>query len=228
MKNPLGQPISHPVDWQGASKPPRTVLKGQYCRIEPLEMAHTDDLFAATQLDPDGRNWTYLFDGPITNLADFSTWVKAKSESADPFFQAIISAETGKAVGYASYMRIDPVMGCIEVGNIHLSPALQRTRAATEAMYLLMKQVFALGYRRYEWKCDSLNAPSRAAALRLGFSFEGIFRQALVYKGRNRDTAWFSVVDSEWPILEQAFNAWLSPENFTESGGQVGKLQSFR
>ena len=228
MENHLGQTIGEALDWSGATPPPRVVLQGQHCRIEPLNPAHADDLFAATQADPDGRNWTYLFEAPISNLADFKAWTAKASTSEDPLFHAIISLETGKAVGYATYMRVVPVMGVIEIGNIHMSPALQGTRASTEAMYLLMKQAFALGYRRYEWKCDSLNAPSRRAAKRLGFTFEGIFRQALVYKGRNRDTAWFSVVDSDWPVLEQAFEAWLSPSNFDKSGNQINKLQYFR
>ncbi len=228
MKNPLGQPIGEAVNWQGATPPPRVVLEGQYCSIVPLTPAHAPDLFTATQLDADGRNWTYLFENPITDLAGFTIWAEKASQSSDPLFHAIISAETGKAVGYATYMRITPKMGVIEIGNIHLSPALQGSRASTEAMYLLMKQAFALGYRRYEWKCDSLNAPSRRAALRLGFTFEGIFRQALVYKGRNRDTAWFSVTDQEWPALEKAFIGWLDASNFDQSGIQKDKLQYFR
>ncbi|NOR63482.1 MAG: GNAT family N-acetyltransferase [Rhodobacteraceae bacterium] len=228
MQNPLGQPIGESVQWQGATPPPRVVLEGQYCSVVPLTPAHAADLFAATQLDADGRNWTYLFDAPLTDLAGFTAWTEKASQSPDPLFHAIISAETGKAVGYATYMRITPQMGVIEIGNIHLSPALQGSRASTEAMYLLMKQAFALGYRRYEWKCDSLNAPSRRTALRLGFTFEGIFRQALVYKGRNRDTAWFSVTDKEWPALENAFVSWLDAGNFDKSGIQQAKLQLFR
>jgi RimJ/RimL family protein N-acetyltransferase len=147
----------------------------------------------------------------------------------DPLFHAVIDKRTNKAVGFATFMRIDPVMGVIEVGNINFSPALQRTPAATEAMFLMMQRVFnELGYRRYEWKCDNLNAPSHKAAKRLGFTYEGLFRQALVYKGRNRDTAWFSIIDSEWPALEKAFNAWLSEDNFDESGNQVRKLENNR
>ena len=228
MQNELGQPIGESLEWEGAKPPPSVVLKGQYCRIEPLTPAHAEDLFDATQADPDGGNWTYLFEDPIQSASEFESWAIKASQSKDPLFHAIISAETGKAVGYATYMRIDPVMGVIEIGNIHMSPALQGTRASTEAMYLMMKQAFALGYRRYEWKCDSLNAPSRRAAERLGFSFEGIFRQALVYKGRNRDTAWFSVIGSEWPALQKAFEAWLAPRNFGVSGEQLAKLQDFR
>jgi len=228
MQNHLGQPIGEPLDWRGATPPPRTTLAGQYCSIVPLDESQAEDLFTATQLDPDGRNWTYLFEAPFDRLADFTDWLQVKSQSKDPLFHAIISAETGKALGYASLMRIDPAMGCIEIGNIHLSPGLQRSRAATEAMYLLMKQVFELGYRRYEWKCDSLNAASRKAATRLGFTFEGIFRQAVVYKSRNRDSAWFSVLDSEWPALRQGFETWLNPANFDHSGKQLAKLHGAR
>jgi len=228
LENNLGQPVGGSVNWQGATPPPRVELQGQYCKIVPLTRVHAADLFEATQADQNGNNWTYLFEEPLTSLGRFTAWAEKASQSQDPLFHAIISLETGKAIGYATYMRIDPVMGVIEVGNIHMSPALQGTRASTEAMYLLMRQAFALGYRRYEWKCDSLNAPSRRAALRLGFTFEGIFRQALVYKGRNRDTAWYSVVDREWPALQKAFEAWLVVENFTDSGKQLANLQSFR
>ena len=228
MQNDLGQPIGTAVNWQGATPPPRMVLEGRYCSVVPLMPSHAPDLFAATQLDADGKNWTYLPDGPIRDLAAFTAWAEKASLSTDPLFSAIISAETGKAVGYATFMRITPQMGTIEIGNIHLSPALQGRRASTEMQYLMMKQAFALGYRRYEWKCDSLNAPSRRAAERLGFTFEGIFRQALVYKGRNRDTAWFSVTDKDWPALEKAFVNWLSPDNFDQSGKQVQRIQNFR
>ena len=228
MQNPLGQPIGDTVNWEGATPPPRVILIGQYGSVVPLTAAHAPELFAATQLDAEGRNWTYLFEEPIVDLAAFTAWAEKASQSADPLYHAIISAKTGKAVGYATFMRITPMAGTIEVGNIHMSPILQGTRAATEMQYLMMKQAFALGYRRYEWKCDCLNAPSRRAAERLGFTFEGIFRQALVYKGRNRDTAWFSVTDQEWPLLEKAFVQWLDKRNFDESGKQVAKLQSFR
>ena len=149
--------------------------------------------------------------------------------SEDPLFHAIVDAETGKAVGIAGYLRIDPGNGVIEVGHLHYSPRLQQTRAATEAMYLLMRRAFdELGYRRYEWKCDSLNAPSRAAALRLGFTFEGIFRKAIVYKGRSRDTAWFSIVDDEWPQVKAGFERWLDPANFDAAGRQRARLAELR
>jgi RimJ/RimL family protein N-acetyltransferase len=151
--------------------------------------------------------------------------VEARQDSADPLFFAVVDAASGRAAGVASYLRIDPVNGVIEVGHLAFAPQLQRTRVATEAMYLMMKHAFSLGYRRYEWKCDALNAPSRRAAERLGFTFEGVFRQAIVYKGRSRDTAWFSVIDSEWPVLETAFLAWLDPDNFDADGRQRRSLR---
>jgi len=198
---------------------------GDYCRVEPLEAArHARQLFAANAADRDGRMWTYLPYGPFPRFADYAAWLEAAAASTDPLYHAIVNA-SGEAVGVASYLRCQPSDGVIEVGHIAHSPALQRSTAATEAMYLMMARVFdELGYRRYEWKCDSLNAASRRAALRLGFHFEGIFRQAKVYKNRSRDTAWFSIVDSEWPALERAYRAWLRRENFDAAGCQVQRL----
>ncbi|HEX7073515.1 MAG TPA: GNAT family protein [Hyphomicrobiaceae bacterium] len=224
--NAFGQPIGFPVpQWSPRPRPSRIVLDGRFCRLEPLDAErHTADLYEANQAD-DGRGWTYMSHGPFASLADYRDWVEKASASEDPLFYAILEAGSGRAVGVATLMRIDPPNGVIEVGNIKYSPALQRTPAATEAMFLLMRYVFdELGYRRYEWKCDSLNQPSRAAALRLGFTFEGIFRQAVVYKGRNRDTAWFSIIDAEWPALKQAYERWLSPANFDADGRQQRRL----
>lgn len=226
--NPLGQPIGSPLpDWTPPPFPPRETLAGRFCRVEPLvPELHAADLFTANALDTAGRNWTYLFVGPFATLETYRDWLHSVRSSDDPMFFTIVDQASGKAVGVASYLRITPASGFIEVGNINFSPLLQRTPGATEAMYLMMKQVFALGYRRYEWKCDSLNAPSRAAAQRLGFSYEGIFRQATVYKGRSRDTAWFSVIDAEWPALEEAFLRWLDPANFDAEGKQYVSLSS--
>jgi RimJ/RimL family protein N-acetyltransferase len=221
-RNALGQPIGPPLpDWTPRARPPRTPMVGRYCRVEPLEVdRHAAELHEANQLDRDGRTWTYLSVGPFGDFAAYRDWLAAVTAGDDPLFHAIVDTTTGRAVGVASYMRIDPAYGVIEVGNINYSPLLQRTAAATEAMYLMMRRVFdELGYRRYEWKCDSLNAPSRAAAERYGFAFEGVFRQAVVYKGRSRDTAWFSIVDREWPALKAAFERWLDPANF-EGGRQ--------
>jgi RimJ/RimL family protein N-acetyltransferase len=212
--------------WTARPAPPRTAMTGRFCRLEPLDPArHAQDLFAANQLDADGRNWTYLFQEPFGDLASYRAWLEQVAKADDPLFHTIIDLKTEKAVGVATFMRVDRPNGVIEVGNINYSPLLQRTPAATEAMFLMMARVFdELGYRRYEWKCDSLNAPSRAAALRLGFQFEGIFRQAVIYKNRNRDTAWFSMIDSEWPALKRAYEQWFAPENFDAEGRQQHKL----
>lgn len=222
--NSLGQPIGSPVQWQAKTAPNFQVLTGQYCRLEPLSLEHVDDLYTAFKADQDDRIWTYLPYGPFVEQTSFNTWLSKQVASLDPFFYSILNA-AGQAIGVASYLRIDPTNGVIEVGHINYSPALQKTPAATEAMYLMMRQVFEdLGYRRYEWKCDALNQPSRQAAKRLGFSFEGIFRQATVYKGRNRDTAWFSIIDSEWPSLKQKFETWLDASNFDATGRQIKSL----
>ena len=229
--NHLGQPIGRPLPgWEARPRPPRTALQGRFCRIEPLDPGrHTADLLAANAEDRDGRNWTYLPYGPFARDDDYRQWMEQVCVRDDPVFYAVIARDSGRAVGVASLMRIDPPNGVIEVGGINYSPRLQRRPEATEAMYLLMHRVFdELGYRRYEWKCDVLNAPSRAAAARLGFRFEGIFRQAVVYKGRSRDTAWFSIIDSEWPALKAAFEAWLAPGNFDAKGRQRQRLAEFR
>jgi RimJ/RimL family protein N-acetyltransferase len=226
-RNALGQPIGAPLPgWTKRPLPPRTPLAGRFCRIEPLDAArHAADLWAANADDREGRLWTYLAYGPFATEAEYRAWVDEVSRRDDPLFHAVIDAASGRAVGVASLMRIDPANGVIEVGHINYSPRLARTPAATEAMYLLMRRVFdELGYRRYEWKCDSLNAPSRAAAERLGFRYEGLFRQAVVYKGRNRDTAWFSILDREWLALRQAFERWLDPTNFDAGGWQRVRL----
>jgi len=201
-------------------------MTGRFCRLEPLDPGrHADDLFAANSLDKDGRNWTYLFQEPFADFESYRAWLEQMAKSDDPLFHTIVDAKAGKAVGVATFMRIDRTHGVIEVGNINYSPLLQRTPAATEAMFLMMRRAFdELGYRRYEWKCDSLNAPSRAAALRLGFQYEGLFRQAGFYKKRNRDTAWFSMIDTEWPALKRAYEQWLAPANFDAGGRQRQKL----
>ncbi|MBS0631049.1 MAG: GNAT family N-acetyltransferase [Verrucomicrobia bacterium] len=220
--NHLGQPVGEPLpDWQPPALPPHTPLQGRYCRLEPLAAEkHATDLFAANQHDAKGRSWTYLPYGPFATFADYEAWIRLSATGTDPQFYAIIDQPSGRAMGIASYLRISPKVGTIEVGHLNFSPLLQGTRAATEAMFLMMERAFALGYRRYEWKCNALNQPSRRAALRLGFTFEGIFRQAVVVKGRNRDTAWFSIIDREWPALRSAFVRWLAPENFDAQGRQ--------
>ena len=224
--NSFGQAIGFPIpQWSPRPRPSREVLEGRYCRLERLDPAqHTADLYDANSAD-DGRGWTYLPYGPFSSQEDYAEWVKGAAASQDPLFYAIIDKASRRAVGVAALMRIDPANGVIEVGNIKYSLALQRTVAATEAMYLLMQYVFdELGYRRYEWKCDSLNEPSKAAAVRLGFTYEGTFRQAVVYKGRNRDTTWFSIIDREWPALKSAYGQWLAPANFDADGRQRRRL----
>jgi RimJ/RimL family protein N-acetyltransferase len=223
LVNALGQPIGAPVpDWTPRPRPPRTPVTGRFCRIEMLDPAkHATDLFDGKQLDRAGYNWTYLPYGPFETLADYRTWLETIAKVDDPLFHTIIDLATNKAVGIASLMRIDPANGVIEVGHIHYSPLLQRKPHATEAMYLLMARVFdELGYRRYEWKCNSLNQPSVDAAKRYGFTYEGLFRQAAVVKGANRDTAWFSIIDSEWPAIKRAYQRWLAPDNFDAHGIQ--------
>jgi len=229
-KNELGQPIGPEVPgWMPRPRPPRAVMQGRYCRVEPLDPArHAPELNAANSLDSEGRMWTYLFSGPFASFDDYRAWLEAKQGSEDPLFFAFVDAASGRAVGLGSYLRIDPSNGTVEVGHLQFSPLMQRTAVATEAMYLMMKTAFGLGYRRYEWKCDALNAGSRRAAERLGFRFEGIFRQAIVYKGRSRDTAWYSVMDKEWPALEAAFRAWLDPANFDAGGRQRRSLVELR
>lgn len=226
VANTLGQPVGRPLSgWTPPLAPSRETITGKHCRLEPLSAErHAADLFEANSLDSDGSGWTYLAIGPFTTFDDYKRWVEQVETSDDPLFFAILDLLTGKAVGVATYMRIDQLNGAIEVGNIRYSPKLQQTIAATEAMYLMMKHAFALGYRRYEWKCDSHNAPSRKAAERLGFTFEGLFRQAVVYKGRNRDTSWFSIINSEWPALQQAYETWLAPANFDADGRQIERL----
>jgi RimJ/RimL family protein N-acetyltransferase len=228
--NEYGQPIGPALPgWSARALPPRTPMQGRYCRVEPLDAArHAADLFEVYAQAPDGSDWTYLTNGPYADLAAYTAFATKAMASADPMHHAIIDLASGKAVGTAALMRIDPANGVIEVGHVSYSRALKRTPIATEAQYLFMQRVFdELGYRRYEWKCDSLNAPSRRAAARYGFTFEGIFRQAIVYRGRSRDTAWYSIIDSEWPVLRKAYEQWLAPDNFDAAGVQRRKLADF-
>ena len=200
-------------------------MVGRFCRLVPLDPdQHALELHAANMADAADAMWTYLPYGPFASLEIYRAWLHEQARGDDPLFYTILDNTTAKPLGLAAYLRILPASGSIEVGHLNYSPLLQRTPAATEAMFLMMQRAFALGYRRYEWKCDALNAKSRAAALRLGFSFEGVFRQATVYKGRNRDTAWFSILDREWPALEAAFRRWLEPSNFNERGAQRVRL----
>lgn len=217
-----GAPV---VNWTPPLAPGPSVIEGRYVRLERLDpAAHAADLHAANSASD--AIWDYLPYGPFTTVAEYEAWAREMAQLADPYFYAIRDRASGRACGVASFLRIAPASGSIEVGHINFSPALQRTPAATEAMYLMMGWAFEAGYRRYEWKCDSLNMPSRRAAQRLGLSYEGIFRQATVYKGRNRDTAWFAAIDKEWPGLRTAFETWLAPENFDADGRQRQSLST--
>ena len=221
------QPIGEPVPgWSARALPPRTPMVGRFCRVEPLDVErHGPDLHDAFAEDVEGRGWTYLFVGPFDDEAGLRDYLTGVAGRDDPLFHVVVDARTGRAVGFASFMRVEPELGSIEIGNIHFSVRMRRTPIATEAVYLMVRRAFdELGYRRCEWKCDSLNAPSRRAAERFGFAYEGRFRQALVYKGRNRDTAWYSIVDGEWPALRAGFEAWLDAGNFDADGAQRRSL----
>ena len=225
--NALGQPIGPLVPgWSPRPRPAAAVLEGEYCRLERLADRHADALFAADRLDASGESWTYLPYGPFAEVGAYRDWVRRVADSEDPRFYAIVGTDPAEGpVGVFAYLRIAPEAGSIEVGHVHYSPLLQRRRAATEAQFLLMRHAFDdLGYRRYEWKCDALNAPSRAAAERLGFRYEGTFRQATVVKGRNRDTAWYAIVDAEWPAVRERLARWLARDNFDVEGRQATAL----
>ncbi len=215
------------VDPRPARPPERVALEGGYVTLTPLDASlHSEALWKQTGRTENAGLWVYLPDGPFTERAAFEADVAGKAVSTDRIFFGILDKSTAQAAGYASFLRIEPAHRCMEVGYILYSPALQRTRGATEAMYLMARYAFEeLGYRRYEWKCDARNEPSRRAALRLGFSFEGIFRQHRIVKGRNRDTAWYSMLDKEWPGRKAAFEQWLDPSNFDDQGRQKSKLQ---
>ncbi|GAA5544090.1 MULTISPECIES: GNAT family protein [Brucella] len=217
-------------NWTPRPKPERKVLEGRYVRLEPLDpQKHGDELFAASSVTDADQRFTWLFEFPPATRAEFEPWLDKVSKSEDPLFFAVIDKASGKVAGRQTLMRIDPVYGVIEIGNIYWGPLISRKPAATEAQFLFMQYIFdELGYRRYEWKCNNDNAPSKRAAERFGFTFEGIFRQHMVAKGKNRDTAWYSILDSEWPELKKAYQAWLAPENFDSDGQQIKRFEEFR
>jgi RimJ/RimL family protein N-acetyltransferase len=222
----FGLPVPN---WVPPPSPDKTMwpkkMQGLHVRLEPLKPAlHCDDLFTAFSADTNNQIWDYLPYGPFESAADLADWMHATCAGPDPYFFAIIDQTSNRAVGVASYLRVNPNSGSIEVGHINFSPRLQSTIGASEAMYLMMRWAFMAGYRRYEWKCNALNLKSRRAAQRLGLSYEGVFRQATISKGRNRDTAWFAAIDAEWPMLQAAFEAWLQPDNFDLSGQQKRSL----
>lgn len=229
--NQFGQMIGCPVPgWSARPRPTRAVIAGRYCRLEPVDVErHAVELFARYMEAPDVRDWTYLFHERPQTLGAFHAYLAELARTEDPLHFAIVDPGAHGAVGTAALHRIDCAHGVIEVGSIAYSPRMKRTPAGTEAIYLFMRLAFdELGYRRFEWKCDSLNAPSRAAAERFGFTFEGVFRRAIVYKGRSRDTAWYSLIAEEWPRIRAAFESWLSPENFDQLGRQRRSLREIR
>jgi RimJ/RimL family protein N-acetyltransferase len=215
-------------------KPPGTLpdlrpIHGRWMRLDALNVEHHGHALweAIDGQDPEGHLWTYMAFGPFADLDTLLNFIREKQAARDAWFYAFVNRATGKALGMGSFMRADPGNGVIEIGSIWLAPALQRTREATESIYLMMRHAFDdLGVRRLEWKCDALNAPSRRAADRFGFTFEGIFRQHYIIKGRNRDTAWYSIIDKEWPAIRKNFEAWLSEANFDETGKEKAKLRA--
>ncbi|WP_043309684.1 GNAT family N-acetyltransferase [Pseudomonas sp. ML96] len=217
--------LSH---WQPRPFPPHAVLQGRFIRLEALDASrHGDDLWAALQ-GPDPALWDYLPYGPFTERATFDAWLAANADSHDPQFYAVIDSH-GHSLGLLSYLRIAPKDGCIEIGHIAFGAAMQRTPGATEAVFLLARHAFDdLGYRRFEWKCNARNARSMRAAERFGFSYEGLFRQHMIVKGENRDTAWFSIIDGEWPACRAAFEHWLAADNFDTEGRQKKRLEELR
>jgi RimJ/RimL family protein N-acetyltransferase len=221
-------PVGPPVEPLPSGRAPgRAPLQGRYVRLEPADVpAHAPSLYALSHARPeDAALWTYLAYGPFPDQAAFAAWLAERVRSDDPLFFAIVEELSGQASGMASYLNIVPDMGCIEIGHIWFTPPLQKTRGATEAIFLMMRHVFDdLGYRRLEWKCNALNEASMRAARRFGFTYEGTFRQHMVVKGRNRDTAWFSLLDREWPAVRAAFQRWLAPENFDAAGRQQMSL----
>jgi RimJ/RimL family protein N-acetyltransferase len=221
---PIGPRLARP---QPAGRPERIVLEGRWCRLEPLDpVRHRDQLFAASTPPDAAKRFRYLFDAVPQSMADFAPWLAKAAASNDPLMYAVIDRRTGRVEGRQTLMRITPEHQSIEIGNIYWGPAISRTPIATEANYLFAEYVFeTLGYRRYEWKCDALNAPSRSAAERFGFTYEGHFRRAIINKGRSRDTTWYSMIDSEWPALRAAYQRWLDPANFDAGGRQRVRLR---
>jgi RimJ/RimL family protein N-acetyltransferase len=218
------------LSWAPARVPARSAIDGDLVRLEVLDPErHAVSLFTSSHVPGAEDLWQHLPYGPFADQAEFTAWLEQRAASIDPLFYAVVDWESMRALGMASFLRIKPDHGVIEIGHIWFTPELQRTRKATEAIYLLAKTAFDdLGYRRLEWKCDSLNVPSRRAADRFGFTFEGTFRQHMIVKGRNRDTAWFSMTDGEWPSRKAVFEAWLSPDNFDENGRQRRPLAELR
>lgn len=228
--NEFGQPIGKALEnWEPRPSPSRVILQGRLCRLEPLSASHASALYEAHQLASDTRSWTWLTREPESCLEDYKQWVNKAILLNDPIHFAVVDQKTNQPIGSLALMRIDSINGVVEVGYVHFSSLLSGTTMSTEAHWLLMRYVFdTLGYRRYEWKCNSLNEPSRNAALRLGFQYEGCFRQAMVVKGHNRDTQWFSIIDQEWTHIGHSLQRWLSADNFDVEGKQINSLVAIR
>ncbi|MDB5058905.1 MAG: secA [Chloroflexi bacterium] len=227
----VDESLGNVLDWKVAREPGRVAMIGETVRLVPLDpAAHARELFTGSHGPEIGPElWLYMSVGPFDTQEAFTGWLETCAQSTDPLFFTVIDAQTGRPSGMVSYLRITPGQGVIEIGNIWFSPTLQRTRQATEAIYLLARHVFDdCGYRRLEWKCNALNEPSRRAADRFGFRYEGLFRQHMVIKGRNRDTTWFAMIDSDWPLIKAAFERWLAPENFDGAGRQRQTLAGIR
>ncbi len=227
----MEQPLSDDLkNWQPRQRPERRVLEGRYVRLEPLDVArHGDGLYEASSVVDAADRFRWLFDYPPESHAAFQPWLEKAAASEDPLFFAVIDKASGKVAGRQTLMRIEPAHGVIEIGNIYWGPLVSRKPAATEAQFLFMKYAFDdLGYRRYEWKCNNANEPSKRAAERFGFQFEGVFRQHLIVKGQNRNTAWYSIIDKEWPALKRAYREWLDPANFDSEGRQKRRLEELR
>jgi RimJ/RimL family protein N-acetyltransferase len=227
MSNDLREDLK---TWQPRPRPARTVLEGRTVRLEPLDSAtHGDGLYEVSSVADAESRFAWLPDAPPRSRAEFQIWLDKSAASDDPLYYAIIDKATGKVVGRQSLLRIDPANGAIEIGHVYWGPDMARTRGATEAQYLFTRHVFEdLGYRRYEWKSNTRNLPSRRAAERFGFTFEGIFRQHMIVKGENRDTAWYAMIDKDWPALARAYTAWLDPANFDSDGQQIQRLEDLR
>ncbi len=230
LARPAARATGDLAGWTPRPLPPRTAMEGRWVRLEPFSVAaHASDLFAAFAEDREGDLWRFRDVGPFPDEGAFAAYAEARMTGDDPLFFAIVERSSGRALGSAAFMRITPDHGVIEVGSITYSPRLKRTRLATEAMFQMARRAFdELGYRRYEWKCDDLNEASKRAAVRLGFTYEGTFRQHMVMKGRNRDTAWFSITDGEWPAVGAALERWLMPANFDGAGRQKSSLAALR
>jgi RimJ/RimL family protein N-acetyltransferase len=217
VNNPIDQPVGPEVDWAPVPRPGPVPLRGEHVLLRPIEPADAPSLYAVTRDDP--GVWTYMNDGPYDSVDEMRRSMEAAAASEDPLYFAVV--RDGRVLGRTSYLRITPEFGVIEIGNILYAPELQRTTATTEAIYLMARHAFDdLGYRRLEWKCNALNAPSRRAADRFGFTFEGVFREHMIVKGRNRDTAWYAIVDADWATIRTGFEAWLDAGNFNAAGAQ--------